>query len=89
MRAGFRYIWNCLLWKWKGSDVAIKRIKASCYSEWCQRQAMHPSKKHLVMSIEDGIQKLSENCKVSKERFEEKFLNILNPRNKTMKVDAR
>ena len=36
MRAGFRYIWNCLLWKWKGSDVAIKRIKSSCYSEWSQ-----------------------------------------------------
>jgi hypothetical protein len=45
-------------------------------------------KKHLVMSIEDGIKKLSENCKVSKERFEEQFLNILNPRDKTMQVDA-
>ena len=45
-------------------------------------------KKHLVMSIEDAIKKLSENCKVSKERFEEQFLNILNPRDKTMQVGA-
>lgn len=45
-------------------------------------------KKHLVMSIEDGIKKLSENCKVSKERFEEQFLNIQNLRDKTMQVDA-
>lgn len=45
-------------------------------------------KKHLVMSIEDEIRKLSENCKVSKERLEEQFLNIQNLRDKTMQVDA-
>lgn len=45
-------------------------------------------KKHLVMNIEDGIKKLSENCKASKERLEEQFLNTQNLRDKTMQVDA-